>query len=700
MTATLEPLRSGRRITLRVVLGLLLVPLTIAGVLLWGLWSPDKRLDTMTAAVVNLDEPVKLNGQTVPMGRVLAAELIGGGDTAGSGFGSSSAASASLASSSGSTDASRNFTWQLTDAEDASAGLDDGRYAAVVTIPEDFSRAATSASEGAAAARTATIGVRTSERGRLLDSALSNIVTTTATSVLNQKLGEQSVNQVLVGMNRLGEGVTKAADGATKLADGGSQLADGVDGLAGGAKQLAAGTDRFVAGAGSVSDGAAGLSTGADKLSSGAGKLSTGVSELAAGAKAAARGGRQLADQVKVYTDGAGQAIGGLQQGAAAAATQLTDYRNAIAADLIPMPSPEAKQRAIAGLDQLIGQLSAAASPDPANQLNRLKAGGPELAAGARESAAGQKQLAQGAKKLAGGASSLATGAKGLADGTAKLADGAAKLAAGGPQLATGTGELAAGTSKLAVGARASADGATSLADGLEQAAAQVPATTEQQRSKLAETMVRPVAAEGGSTQLFNAAGVPLFAGIALWAGALAAFLMLAPLWRRTREAARGVGFITLRSALPALAIGAAQGAIAGLALPPLLGYDAGQWFSFLGLSVLAGAAFALLNQGLSALLGGFGRFLSFALLVVAFAIGVVSTAPPVLQAIGDASPLGALFTGFQAIAMGTSGAGGAFGALVLWGLGGLLLTGLAVARTRGRGPAAPALVAAPVVAP
>ena len=61
------------------------------------------------------------------------------------------------------------------------------------------------------------------------------------------------------------------------------------------------------------------------------------------------------------------------------------------------------------------------------------------------------------------------------------------------------------------------------------------------------------------------------------------------------------------------------------------------------------------------------------------------STAPPLLQAIGDGSPLGALFAGFQAVASGTGGSGSAIALLVVWALGGLALTAFAVARARRR---------------
>lgn len=621
--------RGGRPVTWRTVVGIVLVPLVAAGVLLWGLWNPTERLDTVTAAVVNLDEPVTVDGQTVPLGRVLAAELIGGEE---SGDGAGDAASGAGGTSEGDAEglgSDANFTWVLTDESDADAGLDDGRYATVVTIPENFSEAATSVSRGADEAESANIDVRTSDRGRLLDSALSNIVTATATRVINERLGAEYVGNVFVGMNELGEGIGKAADGASRLADGGSSLADGADELA----------------------------TGTAQLSSGVQQLSSGAGELATGAEQAAAGGATLAAKTREYTDGVNAAITGLQNGAAQSIAPLQQFRAAIESDLVPLPPEQDKATVLAGLDQLIQGLAAASSDAPGNQLTQLKQGGSALADGVQQSA----------------------------DGTAQLADGVGRLASGISELAAQTPSLAEGTAQLADGARQAADGTAGLADGLDEAASGIPQYTQAQREKMAEAMVRPVETTGADDELFNASGVPLFAGIALWAGALAAFLVLAPLWRRAREAARGVGFVALRSALPAIGLGAAQGAIAGAVLPILLGYSLSQGFGFFALALVAGISFALVNQGLSALLGGFGRFVSFALLAVAFAIGVIATAPPLLQAVGDASPIGALFAGFQAIATETSGGGLAIWLLTLWGLGGLALTAFAVARERRR---------------
>ena len=637
MSAQMNRLRGGRAVNWRTILGLLLVPLTAAGVLLWGLWNPTERLDTVTAAVVNLDEPVKLDGQLVPLGRVLAAELIDG-------------------------DAETNFTWQLTDEKDAAAGLRDGRYATVVTIPKSFSAAATSSSIAAAGdvskAQTATIDIQTSERGRLLDAALSGIVTSTATSVLNEQLGSQFVGGIFVGMTEIGKGVGQAADGAVQLANGGQALATGADQLASGATELANGTQQLAVGAGELSTGAAGLASGASGLAGGIRLLATGDGT------ATNPGLAGLATGVSEYTNGVNSALAGLQQGAGAAIEPLQSLRAILAQD-------PAQAETVAKLDVLIAQLQGASSTDPASPIEKLKAGGTALAAGTAASAAGASQLAAGAEALAGGAS--------------QLAGGAAALSAGTPSLAAGTSQLAGGITELASGAHQAADGTASLAEGLNEAADGIPSFTKGERDRLGEIATRPVEAKGASDELFNASGVPLFAGIALWAGAFASFLVLAPLWRRTREAARGVGYVTLRSALPAVGLGALQGGIVGAILPVLLGYSFTQGLGFFGLALLAGVAFSLVNQGLSAFFGGLGRFVSFALLVVAFAIGVISTAPPLLQKIGDGSPIGALFEGFQAVAMGAAGAGGAAFALVMWGLGGIALTGFAVARDRKR---------------
>ena len=128
----------SRRLGWLAVAGLLAVPLIVGGVLTWALATPTAHLDRVTAAIVNDDEPVTVNGQTVPLGRQFAAGLIGGGrgaDTAATAAkcqsGSDASASAAAvghergsdaATERPATDAS-NFDWVLTNDDEAAAGL-------------------------------------------------------------------------------------------------------------------------------------------------------------------------------------------------------------------------------------------------------------------------------------------------------------------------------------------------------------------------------------------------------------------------------------------------------------------------------------------------------------------------------------------------------------------------------------------------
>ena len=193
----------------------------MAGGFLWATWDFDSRLERVEAAVVNHDEPVRLDGQLVPLGRQLAGGLVEGPEE-------------------------ENFRWTLTDTEDAADGLAAGRYAAVVTIPADFSARATSFSENDAdQAERATIEVQTSEVSGIADPVVGRAVTAAATRALNTELTEQYLNGIYLGFNQLNQQFGTLADGADKLADGAGDLSDGLGQSATGGRELADGLDQL-----------------------------------------------------------------------------------------------------------------------------------------------------------------------------------------------------------------------------------------------------------------------------------------------------------------------------------------------------------------------------------------------------------------------------------------------------------------------
>ena len=480
----LERAAGSRRIGLWSVLGLVLVPLLVAAGFLWATWDSTDRLDRVQAAVVNLDEPVELSGQTVPLGRQLAGGLVTGGD--------SDDAAGDAAPS--------NFSWVLTDAADAADGLAAGRYAAVVTIPKTFSARATSFSKtDPDQIRPARIEVQTSEASGIADPVVGQAITAAATTALNTSLTKQYLSNIYLGFNSLSKQFATVSDASSKLADGTDKLSDGIDGVSDGTSALATGLVQLDDGAQQLSTGASGLSTGTRKLADGLDQLADGTKALpgstrkladgtavsAKGAGDLADGADQLSDGASKLSTGAGQLAGGLdtlrdgtkaQPGgtkAYAAGVQqyadgmrtyqkslggFADQSNAELAASVPCPVPEDQCPVFyAGL-RAGTSVAAAGLADRSNQ--------PGLVTVARQLADGAKGIDGGVAQLGTGASGLATGAKSLSTGASGLSGGATKLSGGLDQLADGTDQLAKGLKPLAKGIRSSADGADQLATG------------------------------------------------------------------------------------------------------------------------------------------------------------------------------------------------------------------------------------------
>lgn len=283
-------------------LGLLLVPVVIAAVLLAATWNTNSRLAKVQAAIVNLDKAVTINGQMVPLGRQLSAELIDA-------------------------DANQNFTWVLADATHASDGLKSGRYAAVVTIPENFSKAATSYAGSASDAEQATIDVATSPVAGIADTALGQSVAQAAALALNQTLTQGYLDKVYVGFNDTGKQFQTVADAATKLSDGTKQLSDGLAQAAPGSSQLADGLVQITLNGGKLRTGGASLVSGLSQYTSGASQSADGAAQLSGGLAQLSAGSAQLRTGVTQLSQGLGSYEVGLKQ-----------YTDGVTGILTPLP--------------------------------------------------------------------------------------------------------------------------------------------------------------------------------------------------------------------------------------------------------------------------------------------------------------------------------------------------------------------------
>lgn len=702
-----ERARAGGRVTWFTVLGLVLVPLTVGGLLTWALWQPTERLSRMDAAVVNLDTPVKVNGQTVPLGRELAAGLVTSTGATASATTSPTATPSTSASPSPTTspsptvspstsptpaanvsgsDATTNFTWVVTDASDAAAGLADGRYATVVTIPSGFSAAATSTATDPTHAEKATIDIAMSDRARIVDTAVAQAVTSTAVRVLGQQLTTTYLQNVFIGFDTLHGKLTEAADGAGKLASGAQSLT-------GGAQQLASG-------AGQLDTGATSLASGSAQLASGLDALASQTSSSATSAAAAVPGAQQLASGLSALSAGV-NGTGGLASGTASLSSGASQLSSGIGTflDGISQLATACRAGVTTACDQLTATITAQQStsapaagqqPSLAYSAAQLAQGAAGLDAavntgvnGAPSLASSTAQLAAGGKSIADGAASSVTGLRTLASYLAKSASAAHQLASGATALASGASQVSSGATSLGSGADSIASGTSSLADGLGQAAAQVPASTAEQAKTLAGVVADPVAASNGNTSLFGSSSVPFLIVVALWLGGLATFLVLGAQPARALGSTRSSLSLALRAFAPAALIGAIQGVVLTASMAAVLNLSPSGWVAFGAVAALAGVVFAAVNQGLVAAFRGVGRFVSVVIAVVALATVVVSTVPAVLDSAFGLLPPSPALGALQAVATGSGSVLGPVVLLVVWALVGLGLTVAAIARHR-----------------
>ena len=669
MTFPIERARSRGPITWRTLLGVLLLPALIGGILVAALYNPVERLDALNVAVVNDDEPVTIDGQMVPLGRQLIAGLVEGSD-----------------------DTPSNPTWTITNTDDARSGLADGDYTAVVTIPEGFSAAATSTAPGQTPEQ-ATITVTTAPDNLVVDDAITAQVTRAAAALMGSQLSQVYLENVFLGFTTLGDQLGEAADGAAELADGAQSAATGAVSLADGIRQLATGSDGIATGAQGLADGAAGLAGGATTAASG-------LREWAGGATTLADGSAQITAALG--------AIAGQFPTEAQVPQELIDAANAIAADSTAisqqLTDSAAQLRLLAdqctatGTPELCADITAAAEAaenslptalalvgqagtiavglDGLNQLPALGAGLGELA---RQSG----QLTGGIQALAGGAQQAAGGVQQLAAGAGELSSGAGQLAGGANELASGATAAADGGTELADGAGQLASGVDTLAEGIGTAADSLPSYTDETAADLASVVADPVATAGVGTDLFGATAVPLLVTLALWFGGLGSFVVLRAVSSHALTSRRPSALLALRSLTPAAVIGAAQGLLVAAVVQFAAGYDWADWSLFALVCVVAGVAFAAVNQALVAVFGGAGRWIAALVGVLAIATGIVSTVPGVLTSIAALLPTGPAANALVGALTAAGGVGAGVLGLVFWGALAFIATTVAVARRR-----------------
>ncbi len=611
------------------------VPLAVAGLVSGAFAGADDNIEAIPAVVVNNDEMVSMTmpdgtDQSVLAGRLLVTELTDP-DTAG-------------------------FQWTISNDEEAAELLASGDAYAVLTIPQDFSASVTSLS-GETPTK-ANLDIRTDDAHGYLAGSVAQSVGDAMTATFGRELTTQYLEGFYGNLAALGGSLGEAADGAT-------QVSSGVGSLAGGLGELSGGVA-------SAASGATDAASGADAYAEGVAQYTNGVAQYTNGVDGVAGGLAQLATQT-TGLGALGTGIGGYTTAVDGYTTQLAD----ITARILANQDPAAIPGLSAELATVSGTLDAVA--EQGAPLSQGASGLPALESGIAELSSGAQQLAGGSEAIRGGGSDLAAGGESLASGI--------------DELAVGLGALSTGAADAATGATQLAGGADALADGLTSGAEEAKAITDIDAAATADVVAEPVTSTTERDHEIATIGEVigmLFVPIGLWLGAMAMFLVFRPFGREALRSTASTGGLVVRTLGRAGLLALAQAVTVVLLLHGALGVAWNMLPQTLAFAALLALAFTAVHAFLTAWLGRAGMLVSLVLVAVQLAASgglyPVEVLSGPFQALSPFLPLTWAVQGMQLIVAGAGGAevATAAGMVALFGLVGVVGTGIVVGRRRG----------------
>lgn len=621
------------------VAAVIAVPLAVSGLVSGALGGAGDNLEQVPAVVVNNDEMVTMtlpdgSDQPVLAGRQLVTELTDP-DTAG-------------------------FQWKISNDEEAADLLAAGDAYAVLTIPADFSASVTSLS-GEAPTK-ANLDIRTDDAHGYLAGSVAQSVGDAMSATFGRELTAQYLEGFYTNLATMGGSLGDAAYGATQLSTGAGSLAGGLDTLSSGVASAASGASEAASGAASAADGAGTFAEGVTSYTTGVDGVAGGLSQLAAQTSGPA-GLSSLGSGITTYTGLVGENEAKLAE---------------ITQKLLAGPDPTAVPGLYADLASVSRTLTGVQT-----QL------GAPLAAGA----SGLPALESGIAGLSSGAAQLSGGSAALRTGAADLASGVAGLAAGVDSLAVGLGQLATGATDAATGATELAGGASSLANGLASGAESAEAFADIDGAATADVVAEPVTVAASRDHEIAGTGEVigmLFVPIGLWLGAMALFLVFRPFGREALRSTASTGGLVWRTLARAGLLALAQAVAVVLLLHGAMGVAWMLLPQTLAFAALLALVFTALHAFLTVWLGRAGLLVSLVLVALQltasgglYPIEVLSVP---FQAISPLLPLTWAVQGMQLIVAGASGGAVAMaaGVLVVFGLVGVLGTGIVIGRRRG----------------
>lgn len=246
---------------LKIVLcAIMIIPMIYACVFLGSMWDPYGKTDQLPVAVVNNDKEVEYNDSTMDIGKQLSDKLA----------------------------KNDSMDFNIVSSSKAQKGLKDGKYYMIITIPENFSKNATTLldDDPQTMMLTYTTNPQTNYIAtKMDDSAMAKVkaeISSTVTKTYS-KILFKNVKTLSKGFKTVADGSQKLSDGVNTAKDGNATITENLNTLASSALVFNDGADSLVKGLSAYTEGVSTAKAGAQQLDNNSATLNNGAAQLKAG---------------------------------------------------------------------------------------------------------------------------------------------------------------------------------------------------------------------------------------------------------------------------------------------------------------------------------------------------------------------------------------------------------------------------------
>lgn len=274
-----------------VLVALILIPSIYTVVFLGSMWDPYGNSGDLPVAVVNKDKAVEYNDKKLDVGDQLVKKLKD----------------------------NDSLDFHFVNSKEANKGLKNGDYYMVITIPNNFSKNATTLLDKNPKKMVLNYTTNPGTNyvaSKMDDSAIAKIKAEVSASVT-----KTYAETIFTSIGTMSDGFAEASDGTQQLSDGMTQLEDGNKTISDNLKVLASssltfkdGTNTLTKGLKDYTNGVVTVNNGIYQLKTGVGTLGSATPTLASGVSDLNTGAQALNKGVSDYTAGVSQALAGANQ--------------------------------------------------------------------------------------------------------------------------------------------------------------------------------------------------------------------------------------------------------------------------------------------------------------------------------------------------------------------------------------------------